>query len=273
MLELEYKRCLSKEKEVENQKQKAQMPLTNKVRATMPKLKQKQLLQFQNLRLHSKEAGKKPNKLNTNQKTLAMRMNWSRVPDRAGTLQPGEISVEISLWNRGEERADEDGSSGDEGKDWRINKLEENKMIIPFRGMKEEKEAYQEMFKDELEEGIVIFIQQEQQKWWNHAFLTKNPNEIWRNILNVSQMNKEIEKLDFKIHDLEEIQYLATQMDYATSIDFKPAFHHKTFSPNSIPYLAFNFNKNNYAYKAMTFGTKHSSIFFVEAIESIIRQR
>ncbi|KAA6356055.1 MAG: hypothetical protein EZS28_048417, partial [Streblomastix strix] len=60
--------------------------------------------------------------------------------------------------------------------------------------------------------------------------------------------------------------------DYATSLDLKSAFHHITVSPNSIPYLEFNFNNNNYACKAMTFGTKHNPIFFAEAIESILRQ-
>jgi hypothetical protein len=45
----------------------------------------------------------------------------SRIPDRAGTPQPREISVEISLWNRGEERADDNGSSIEGGKDWRID--------------------------------------------------------------------------------------------------------------------------------------------------------
>ncbi|KAA6359718.1 MAG: hypothetical protein EZS28_044756, partial [Streblomastix strix] len=44
-------------------------------------------------------------------------------------------------------------------------KLEENKMIIPFRGTQEEKKAYQEMLKEELEEGIVVPIQQDQVKW------------------------------------------------------------------------------------------------------------
>ncbi|KAA6356009.1 MAG: hypothetical protein EZS28_048464 [Streblomastix strix] len=42
-------------------------------------------------------------------KTLTMRMKRRIAPDLTGTLQPREISVEISLWNRGEERADEDG--------------------------------------------------------------------------------------------------------------------------------------------------------------------
>ncbi|KAA6365312.1 MAG: putative Transposon Ty3-G Gag-Pol polyprotein, partial [Streblomastix strix] len=151
-------------------------------------------------------------------------------------------------------------------------KLEENKMIIPFRGTQEEKKAYQEMLKEELEERIVVPIQESQVKWWNHTFLIKKLNGTWRKILDASKLNKEIEKLHFKMHGLEEVQYLANQMDYATSLDLKSAFLHITVSPNSIPYLAFNFNNNNYAYKAMPFGTKHSPIFFAEAIESILRQ-
>ncbi|KAA6366053.1 MAG: hypothetical protein EZS28_038419 [Streblomastix strix] len=43
------------------------------------------------------------------------------LPDQAGTLQSREISVQISLWNREEEHADDDGSSGDGGKDQRTD--------------------------------------------------------------------------------------------------------------------------------------------------------
>ncbi|KAA6377213.1 MAG: hypothetical protein EZS28_027258, partial [Streblomastix strix] len=107
-------------------------------------------------------------------------------------------------------------------------KLEENRMIIPFRGTQEEKRAYQEMLKEELEEGIVVPIQQDQVKWWNHTFLIKKPSGTWRKILDASILNKEIEKLHFKMHGLEEVQYLANQMDYATSLDLKSAFHHIT---------------------------------------------
>ncbi|KAA6375500.1 MAG: putative Transposon Ty3-G Gag-Pol polyprotein [Streblomastix strix] len=74
------------------------------------------------------------------------------------------------------------------------------------------------------------------------------------------------------MHGLEEVHYLANQMDYATSLDLKSAFHHIAVSTRSMLYLTFNFNNNNYAYKAMPFGTKHSPIFFAEAIESIFRQ-
>ncbi|KAA6401183.1 MAG: hypothetical protein EZS28_003289 [Streblomastix strix] len=37
-------------------------------------------------------------------------------------------------------------------------RLDENKMIISLRGTEEEKEVYQEMLKEELEEGIVMPI-------------------------------------------------------------------------------------------------------------------
>ncbi|KAA6367297.1 MAG: hypothetical protein EZS28_037175, partial [Streblomastix strix] len=214
-----------------------------------------------------------------------MRMEQSRAPDRAGTFQPMEISIEIYLCNREEERADEDGSSEDENEDFMITgfylrfkdqssqqRLEENKMIIPFRVTKDEKDACKEMLKDELEEQIVIPILQDQVKRWNHTFLIKKPNGTWRKILDVSKLNKEIKKLHFKMHGQEEVQYLANQMDQATSLDLKSAFHHIAVSLNSIPYLVLNFNINNYAYIVMPFGTKHSPIFQAEAIDSILRQ-
>ncbi|KAA6359786.1 MAG: hypothetical protein EZS28_044687 [Streblomastix strix] len=48
-------------------------------------------------------------------------MKRSIAPDRAGPLQPRDISVEISPWNREEERADENSSSRDGEMDWRID--------------------------------------------------------------------------------------------------------------------------------------------------------
>ncbi|KAA6401942.1 MAG: hypothetical protein EZS28_002531 [Streblomastix strix] len=76
-----------------------------------------------------------PNRLNQNQKTLTMRMRGSRAPDRAGMLQSREISVEISLRNREEERVDEDGSSGDGGKDQR-NDIQ---LEVQWNGRKDQK--------------------------------------------------------------------------------------------------------------------------------------
>ncbi|KAA6366876.1 MAG: hypothetical protein EZS28_037597 [Streblomastix strix] len=144
--------------------------------------------------------------------------------------------------------------------------LEENKTFIPFRRTLEEKQAYQKMLKNELEVGIVIQIRQDKVKWYTCNFLIMKPSGTWRKILDVSKLNKEIEKLYFKMHGLEDVQYLANQTDYGISGDLKSALHHIKVSPNSISYQVFNFNNNNYAYKVMPFGTEHSPTFLAEAI-------
>ncbi|KAA6362320.1 MAG: hypothetical protein EZS28_042152, partial [Streblomastix strix] len=133
-------------------------------------------------------------------------------------------------------------------------RLEKNKMIIPFRGTQEEKKAYQEMLKEELEEGKVIPIQQSQVKWWNHTFLIKKPNGTWGKILDASKLNKEIEKLHFKMHGLEEVQYLANQIDYATSLDLKSAFHHIT------PNLLCGSNRINSQTNKNTLGNQNTEL-------------
>ncbi|KAA6380963.1 MAG: hypothetical protein EZS28_023507 [Streblomastix strix] len=69
------------------------------------------------------------------QKTLTMRVKRSIARDRVGTLQPREISVEISLWNRGKERANDYGSSEGGGKDWRIDIQRERQ----WNGVKDQK--------------------------------------------------------------------------------------------------------------------------------------
>ncbi|KAA6363353.1 MAG: hypothetical protein EZS28_041121 [Streblomastix strix] len=100
----------------------------NKARAAMPKLKKNQLPKFQKPRLRLKRLLKILKGLNQNQKTLMMKLKKIAI-DQAGTLQSWETSVEISLWNREEERADEDGSSGDARRDQRIEIQRENNGI------------------------------------------------------------------------------------------------------------------------------------------------
>ncbi|KAA6360086.1 MAG: hypothetical protein EZS28_044388 [Streblomastix strix] len=75
---------------------------------------------------HKLESWRNLNRLQPNQKTQTMWEKRSIATNRAETLQPREISVEISLWSREEEPADDNGSSGDERKDWRIDIQREN---------------------------------------------------------------------------------------------------------------------------------------------------
>jgi hypothetical protein len=61
-------------------------------------------------------------------------------------------------------------------------------------------------------------------------------------------------------------------MDWMTSLDLKSAFHHLTVFEPHRAYLAFEVDGVCYRYKAMPFGTKHSPIFFTEAMNKILTE-
>ncbi|KAA6403823.1 MAG: hypothetical protein EZS28_000641 [Streblomastix strix] len=144
-------------------------------------------------------------------------------------------------------------------------------MIIPFRGTKEQKEVYQRMLKEEPDEGKVMPIQQNQIKQWNRTYLIKKSNGTQRKILDASKLNKESEisllnasltggAIPSQLNGLRNI--------LRPQISISP---HRSISKfNTVSSI--QFNNNNYAYKTMPFGTKHSPIFFAQAIESILRQ-
>ncbi|KAA6364585.1 MAG: hypothetical protein EZS28_039888, partial [Streblomastix strix] len=57
-----------------------------------------------------------------------------------------------------------------------------------------------------------------------------------------------------------------------TSLNLSSTFHHLIVQTKSQPYLAFEFQNNHYSYRAMSFGTKHSPIYFATAMEPIIQR-
>ncbi|KAA6392773.1 MAG: putative Transposon Ty3-I Gag-Pol polyprotein [Streblomastix strix] len=133
----------------------------------------------------------------------------------------------------------------------RQQKQDESKMIILFRGTQEEKKAYQEMLKEELEEAIVVPIQQDQVKRLIHKFLIKKLKGACRKISGceqVEQGNREI--------TLQKVRTRGCRI------------------PNelnglcNIPRPQISISRHH----TMPFWTKYSPIFFAEATESIFRQ-
>ncbi|KAA6402786.1 MAG: hypothetical protein EZS28_001696 [Streblomastix strix] len=155
LLQLEYKRSLTKGMEAKKQKLQAQMPLTNQTWAAILNLKLKLLPQFQNFKLSPNEAGRKSNRLKPNHKTQMNRMKWSRSPDRAGTLQPKEINVEISLQNKEMERADKEMGNGTEIKNI-IHRMdmgpEENENMIDRRMKAENDTSIERLVQQNIQE-------------------------------------------------------------------------------------------------------------------------
>ncbi|KAA6368583.1 MAG: hypothetical protein EZS28_035891, partial [Streblomastix strix] len=239
----------------------------------------------------------------------------TKAAPKRGTLQPREISVEISSWNREDEIADEDNFQGDgerieelikqrdeqwsEGKDQKIyinmetdrqRRIHQYQIISEIQGLKQLIEIRREQNDNPIqrnirrEESLSENVERRIGRRNSNTYITR-PNKMVQPYIpdketdcnmekdyeckQIEQRNREI---TLQMHGLEEVRYLANEMDYATSIYLKPAFYHIKVSLSSISYLTFNFNNNNYAQKAMPFGTKHSPIFFAETVESILRQ-
>ncbi|KAA6343172.1 MAG: putative Transposon Ty3-G Gag-Pol polyprotein, partial [Streblomastix strix] len=153
-----------------------------------------------------------------------------------------------------------------------INKLQRQLKIMRFRGTEEEAREYKIMLEKELKENIVIPIKKEYIKWYNPTFMIKKANRKWRMILDAKALNKQIADFHFKMHDSNEVKQTIILGDCSTSVDLSSAFHHLIVQTESQPYLAFEFQNNHYTYRAMPFGTKHSPIYFVTAMEPIMQQ-
>ncbi|KAA6381946.1 MAG: hypothetical protein EZS28_022527 [Streblomastix strix] len=74
------------------------------------------------------------------------------------------------------------------------------------------------------------------------------------------------------MHDSIEIKQTIRPGDWGTSLDLSSAFHHLIIQAESQPYLAFEFQNNHYTNRAMSFGSKHSPIYFTTAMEPIMQQ-
>ncbi|KAA6382811.1 MAG: hypothetical protein EZS28_021663 [Streblomastix strix] len=143
---------------------------------------------------------------------------------------------------------------------------------MKFRGIEEEAKECKIILEEELKENIVILIKKEQIKWYNPTFMIKKANGQWRKILDVIALNKQIADFRFKMHNSNEMKQTIRLRDWGTSRDISSAFYHLIVRTESQPDLSFEFQNNHYTYRAISFGTKHSPIFFATAMEPIMHQ-
>ncbi|KAA6362378.1 MAG: hypothetical protein EZS28_042096 [Streblomastix strix] len=102
--------------------------------------------------------------------------------------------------------------------------------------------------------------------------MIKKANGKWRKILDAKELNKQIADFHFKMQDSNDVIQTIRRKDLGTSLDISFALHQLIVQIESQPYLAFEFQNNYYTYRAMPFGTKHSPMYFVSAMEPIMQQ-
>ena len=91
-----------------------------------------------------------------------------------------------------------------------------------------------------------------------------------RMILDLSNLNKNINKVTFKLEDKEVIKSMIRKNDYFVSLDLKDAFHSISLHPDSRKFTTFEFEGKRYAYNVLPFGLTSSPRVFSSILKPVI---
>ena len=97
---------------------------------------------------------------------------------------------------------------------------------------------------------------------FNQLFLVPKPDNKWRPILDLSNLNPFLKTKKFKMETPETIRTSLQKGEWVTSIDFKDAYFHIPIHEQSRKYLIFHIQGQNYQFKALPFGLSTAPMEF-----------
>ena len=98
--------------------------------------------------------------------------------------------------------------------------------------------------------------------FFNRLFLVPKPDNKWRPILDLSNLNPFLKTEKFKMETPETIKTSLQKGEWVTSIDFKDAYFHIPIQGQSRKYLRFHFQGQTYQFKALPFGLSTAPMEF-----------
>lgn len=104
----------------------------------------------------------------------------------------------------------------------------------------------------------------------SRVFTVKKSNGKDRMIIDLSELNKIVNKVHFKMEGLETIKGLLQPDDYMMSIDLSNAFFSIPLHNSSKPLTAFEFDGHHYVYNVLPFGLTSSPRIFSKMLRPVI---
>ena len=98
--------------------------------------------------------------------------------------------------------------------------------------------------------------------FFNRLFLVPKPDNRWRPILDLSNLNLFLKTEKFKMETPETIRTSLQKGEWVTSIDFKDAYFHIPPQEQSRKYLRFHIQGQTYQFKALPFGLSTAPIYY-----------
>ena len=98
--------------------------------------------------------------------------------------------------------------------------------------------------------------------FFNRLFLVPKPNNKWRPILDLSNLNPFLKTEKFKMETPETIRTSLQQGQWVISIDFKDAYFHVPIQEQSRKFLRFHVQGQTFQFKALPFGLSTAPMEF-----------
>ena len=102
--------------------------------------------------------------------------------------------------------------------------------------------------------AVELVLNQKSLGFYNRLFLVPKPNNRWRPILDLSNLNNFLKTQTFKMETPETIRTSLQSGEWVTSVDFKDAYFHIPINSQSRKYMHFQIQDKTYQFKALPFG-------------------
>ena len=102
--------------------------------------------------------------------------------------------------------------------------------------------------------AVELVLNQKSLGFYNRLFLVPKPNNRWRPILDLSNLNNFLKTQTFKMETPETIRTSLQSGEWVTSVDFKDAYFHIPINSQSRKYMRFQIQDKTYQFKALPFG-------------------
>ena len=113
--------------------------------------------------------------------------------------------------------------------------------------------------------AVELVRNQSSLSFFNRLFLVPKPNNRWRPILDLSNLNFFLKSEKFKMETPETIR--TSLGEWITSIDFKDAYFHIPIQEQSTKYLRFHVQGQTYQFKALPFGLSTAPLEFTVVVK------
>ena len=120
-----------------------------------------------------------------------------------------------------------------------------------------------------LKKGVIEYTTTEEGQYFSNLFTTTKKDGSFRTILNLKSLNKECDKIHFKMESLKQALHMVRQGSYLASIDIKDAFYSVPIRDDHKKYLKFVWSGDMLQFRAMPNGYRDAMRVFTKLLKPV----